>query len=520
MANDFIRVPPDSTGKRVRNERVLDVIVSNVDGDVLNSIQIGDEITASSGGTGYYTGYKIDSRNTIIIFLRDHLGNFSTGSTLTHQHISGNQIFATVTEATETYTQRNIISDRNNPDNALKIDNSGAGYVRFSEGNATLDVFGNLKTTTSTILKSYLFYNGRNPGDFVDTVQTGGTVTEDHASSQVVIGTTSASGSRSVMTTWNYIPYVPQKSNTIVLSIACGDEGKEGVVRRWGMYDDDDGLYFEQTVNGLTANIRSSITGTVVSIPQSQFNGDNLLSDTFDTFELNTSKYNLYWISYQWQGVGIARYGVYSPQGARITMHTFENPNKNVVPYMKRGTLPVRMEQFNTSVVASASEMKTPCIVVLRDSPEFETVGKIQRYTTPQYITVTSDRTPLISLRVSNTVNGVPNRTVIIPFMFEYITESSPVVIEYIVNGELSGSNFQTYTQYSEMDTTSTGIIGGFSSGATINPVGYHREIAPDSLEHAVNNTDTQTHVTIVARTTKPDTTASVFLIAKWKEVI
>jgi hypothetical protein len=516
MAHDFIRVPPDSTGKRVRNERTLDITITDVNLQILNTIQSGTIITSSSGGSGYFNSYKIDSRNVITIYLKDFIGTFLSTNTLTH---SG-QVFSTISEAYEQYTNKNVISDKENPNNTLRVDGAGAAVVRFTEGNVNLDVFGNLKTTTSTIIKSYVFYYGRNFGDFIDVLSNSGSISVDSPSSQVILNTTSQSGSSAVMTTYNYIPYVPQHSNTIVLSVACGDGGKSGVVRRWGVYDDEDGIYFEQNENGLSVNIKSSITNTVLSVNQSNFNGDMLLSDIFDTFEIDTSKYNLYWMSYQWQGVGVVKFGVYSPMGDRITMHTFNNPNQNVTPYMKRGTLPVRLEQFNNGIVASASELKTSCIVVLRDAFEFTTVGKLQRYTTPQYVTVTNTRTPLISLRVSELVNGQTNRTVIMPFKFEYIVENEPVIIEYIVNGVLVDSNFQPYTAFSEIDVSSTGISGGLSTGIHIVNTGFHLENVPDGLEYAVNNTNIQNVVTIVARTTKPADTASVFLIAKWREVL
>jgi hypothetical protein len=516
MANDFIRVPPDSTGKRVRNEKSLDVVVQSIDLSILNALQISSLITSSTGGTGYFTGYKIDSRNVITIFLRDSLGDFTTGSTLS---FSGST-FATITESVEIYTQKSHVVDKGNPDHSMKIDQAGAAYMRFAEGNATLDVFGNLKTTTTTIMKPFVFYYERNVGDFVDDISLGGSITEDTANSQIVLGTTTASGSRSVMTTYNYIPYIPQKSNTVVLSVSCGDGGKEGVVRRWGLFDDDDGIYFEQRLGGLSVNIKSSITGLVTSVPQNEFNGDRLLSDTFDTFELETEKYNLYWISYQWQGVGIVKFGLFSPSGDRLTMHTFQNPNKNVVPYMKTGTLPVRLEQYNEILTGSSSEMKTSCIVALRDDSEIQMIGPIKRYTTPSYITISDTPTPLISLRVSELVNGQKNKAIIVPYEFEYIVENNPVILSFVVNGTLVDADFTTYTPFSEIDISATGITGGLTIGANILNVGYSHEVPAQNLDFAVNNNGNQTHVTLVARTTKPGVTSSIFLIGKWREVI
>jgi hypothetical protein len=36
-------------------------------------------------------------------------------------------------------------------------------------------------------------------------------------------------------------------------SLSCGDSGKDGVVRRWGLFDEEDGVYFE--LDGLTFSV-------------------------------------------------------------------------------------------------------------------------------------------------------------------------------------------------------------------------------------------------------------------------
>jgi hypothetical protein len=105
MAHDFIRVPPDSTGKRVRNERTLDITITDVNLEILNTIQSGTIITSSSGGSGYFNSYKIDSRNVITIYLKDFIGTFLSTNTLTH---SG-QVFSTISEAYEQYTNKNVM---------------------------------------------------------------------------------------------------------------------------------------------------------------------------------------------------------------------------------------------------------------------------------------------------------------------------------------------------------------------------------------------------------------------------
>jgi hypothetical protein len=99
-----------------------------------------------------------------------------------------------------------------------------------------------------------------------------------------------------------------------------------------GLFDEEDGVYFE--LDGLTfsVNIRNSITGLTNTVIQDDF-------DETLPYVLDFSKFNLYWMDYQWQGVGRVRFGIYNPDGSRQLLHVIKNANSGPTPYMRRGTL-------------------------------------------------------------------------------------------------------------------------------------------------------------------------------------
>lgn len=514
--SDFIRVPPDSTGKKVRNSRTLDISVSNIVIQTLNTLKIGDYIVSTSGGNGFYNGYTISQRDVFTIYLKDFLGVFNVGDDLSFNAV----VFGVITSYDDVYTQKSVITDNNSPTNTLKVDDNGSAYIRFNDGNINLDVFGNLITSGRTTLKSYVFYYGRDETDFVDLSENGGQIVEEPQNSQIKLVTGTSAGSKSSTTTFLYFPYLPQHSNTISMSVALGDNGKENVVRRWGLFDDEDGLYFEVNNNILSVNIRNSITNQVHSVPQSEFNENSLLSDVLDIFELDVTKYNLYWISYQWQGVGVVKFGMYSPFGDRIVLHTFQNPNNNILPYMKRGTLPIRIEQLNTGISASTSEIKSSCIIAVRDSDKLEYVGNIVKYaSTPKLVTDTL--TPLVTLRLSEFVNGEINRTLIHPYELQYFSETNPIKVEYLLNADLTGPIFNPYTKFSEVDDSSSAVNNGFLFDTDLYGVGLTKERAVENLDFTILNSvpGIQNTITIAARTIIPATTSIVHVIGKWREI-
>ena len=160
-----------------------------------------------------------------------------------------------------------------------------------------------------------------------------------------------ASGDRAYRTTNQYHPYKPATSNLIYTSVACGDAGKTNVVREWGYFDDLNGFGFRLSGTTLQVFIRSDVTGSVVDTVVNQANwNDNILdNNTASDFVLDVTKLNVYWMDFEWMGTGTVRLGVLTPDGRRITCHTFENTNNVTLPFMRTATLPLRWGIKNTA---------------------------------------------------------------------------------------------------------------------------------------------------------------------------
>ncbi len=523
MSDHFIRIPPDSTGKKIRNSKKVDVGLTSINVTNLNLIPFdGIVYGATSGAFAYFNSYDTLLDGTTIIFLSHNTGTFNVNETLTYSGLT----LGVVSSLDELYTQLSTIVDGTNPTHVSKIDETGAMYMRFRDGNISLDSFGNIITSEISVMKSYSFtYDSLNYLDFFNRTAVGGSMIEDGTDSVCKLTTTTASGSTSQKTTILYFPYLSLQSNVAVYSIAVGDVGKTGVVRRWGAYDDDDGVYFELNGTEFSVNIKSSITNTVNKVVQSDFNGVKLNNSLIDEFVLDVSKFNLYWVSYQWHGVGVVKFGVYNRNGEKILLHTFKNPNTNIVPYIRRGSLPSRIEQFNTSLVASSSELKCSNIVVARENSEIKFNSREKVYTSPEYVTVKNTRTPLLSLRLPSTINGFKNRTLIMASGFEFMVSGHPIVVEFIVNGDLSGESFvlnPLISNLNEYDVSATGITNGYLRESSIYPVGFYSNVIEENVNSTViNDVDgNSTTITLCARSLSPGNDASVFFIVRWKEII
>lgn len=267
--------------------------------------------------------------------------------------------------ADEVQAPVNHIADGSNPEQFLAIDNRGSASVRFSEGQPTLSGFGSLNVSQKRVLGVYESSSGSYDDLFSVEVVTGGTNTYDDFGHSMVLAVTGANGASVKRTTNRYHYYLPGSSNLIIQTIACGDTGKANNVRRWGAFDDDDGVFWEL---GTTLNVvvRSSVTGSVTEtkVAKASWNGDKLDGTGLSGMTIDLTKVNLYWIDYQWLGAGRIRFGVFAPDGSRVVCHTVQNAGANALPYMRSGTLPLRTENTNTGVAGAGSELREVCQAV------------------------------------------------------------------------------------------------------------------------------------------------------------
>lgn len=268
------------------------------------------------------------------------------------------------------------LADQATPTNLLAVDIRGSASVRFSEGQPTLSGFGSLNVSQPSAIGVYESSSGTYDSLFSIETVSGGQSLYDDIGHGTLLTTTGTNGSAVKRTTNRYHYYLPGSSNIVVMTTSCGDTGKTGNARRWGAFDDQDGVYFELYESSINAVIRSSTTGTIAEskVAKTSWNTDKLDGTGKSGMTLDITKINLWWIDYQWLGSGRVRFGVFDKSGARIVCHVFENAGQWTVPYMRTGTLPLATENINFGSTGSTSQLRESCLAIY-------TEGKISDYT-------------------------------------------------------------------------------------------------------------------------------------------
>lgn len=363
-------------------------------------------------------------------------------------------------DTNQVHAHVNHIADPLNPTNTLAVDNRGSASVRFAEGQPILSGFGLLKTAQEVALGVYESSIDTYEGLFSQFIDGGGSLNYDTVESSEILSVDGSANSSVRITTNRSHYYLPATSNTFKMTISCGDSGKAGNCRRWGAFDENDGVFFE--LYGTTFNVvmRSSTTGTVTEtkVQRSEFNGDRLDGTGLSGYTLDITKINVWWLDYQWLGAGRVRFGIYSPDGTRVVCHTFENAGTYALPYMQTGTLPFSVENRNEEATGSTSEIRSVCCGVYAEG------NVLDAYTFWRYSTgittkaVANAQTHIVSYRPEATINDRRNRVQIYPETLNVYT-TQPIGITIFQSSDYTGGTWTTAGAGSILERSTDGTF-------------------------------------------------------------
>jgi hypothetical protein len=371
---------------------------------------------------------------------------------------TGKKVFSKehVIGADTVQTQVIHVADSTDPTQALAINATGAASVTFAEGQPTMSGFGSLKTSSERVLGVYESSLDTYEALFSTVTANGGVSNYTPSESSQVLLVNSTSGSRSMIMTNRYHYYTPGTSSLFKMTVSCGDAGKVGNIRRWGAFDQNDGIFFELYETTVNVVIRSSTSGSVVEnrVAQSAWNHDKLNGTGLSSHTLNITGINVFWMDYQWLGAGRVRFGIYTPDGSRVVCHQFENAGLNSLPYMRTGTLPAALENVNTASTGASSELRSVCIGVYTEGT-YEDYAFWRFSDVDRNITGVTTNTVAFSIRTLSTFNGKHNHVVVYPETLNVWCDQ-PVAVTMWQATSVTGGTWDALASTCEVNYTGT----------------------------------------------------------------
>jgi hypothetical protein len=360
--------------------------------------------------------------------------------------------------ATTYHLQGVGLLSHDDPTKGQNVDAKGAAFVRFAEGEPVLDPYSNLKVSQSLLIGSYDHSTDSQDDLYTIIESNSATSTYEALNTRIKLETTTTSGSTVQRTTNRYHYYNIGTGLLALLSIQCGDFGKANNIRRWGYYDDNNGVFFELNQTTINIVIRSTIDNVFseVRTPQSAWSVDTLNGNGISQYELELDEVENYWINIQHPGS--IRFGLLNDAGERIIAHIASH-GLNLT--LQTASLPLRVENINIGTVISSSDLFEYAMAIYHDNKVDYTFWRYSDMSTSVLKTVTSN-TPVLSVRSKLTYNGLENRISTYPQTLSVYVSGAPVKMDIIFAGTLSGDSWALSGDSSiEGDTNASSIIVG-----------------------------------------------------------
>ena len=229
------------------------------------------------------------------------------------------------------------------------------------DGSTAYDAFGRLRVSNPlTIFDSKNVMSKNNLFDET-IVGASSTVTYSTDKSTVNLNVDTPTSSYVIRQSKRVMSYQPGKS-LLHFSTFVMDTAQTNLAQRVGMFDNDNGIYFEKTGSTLNWVRRTSTSGSSVDNPvaQSSWNGDKLDGTGASGYTLDTTKACIMFMDFEWLGMGSVRCG-FVIDGKFIIAHTFLNANNLDTVYMRTANLPIRYMIIALGTLDSTATLQQVC---------------------------------------------------------------------------------------------------------------------------------------------------------------
>ena len=438
-----------------------------------NSNRVGYTIFNDSSATLYifYGTNNVANSQSIQIASRqvyESADNVFVGN-IYGQWTSAGSGLARVTEYTNTYGVTGTIVV--NQGTGALPDTLTPWQVTFPQYN--MDAFGGTRVSPPYTLYDMSNKYGIDTRELSVSGSSSGGVTSDPNNSAAILTVSGTSGSYARMRTNTWFRYQAGRGQRILQTIVNADAGKVGQIRRWGYYDDGDGLFWQLSGTSFGFVRRTSTSGAPVEtfISQSAFNIDKVDGTGQSGLNIDFTKGNIYEMQFQWLGVGNVELYVNG-----TPCHIIRNPNQLANPYMKTAVLPLSWEVQNM-VASTGSSMMAICANVTSEGGNKPPEVSYGAYA----ITGTAigngaaAEAPVLAIRLTSSFNGLDNRVVVLPRAVHMSTTTRAAFFRIIMNPTtLTGGTWQPAdaTSAVEFNSGSTSFTGGqhIARGYVLNP--------------------------------------------------
>lgn len=344
------------------------------------------------------------------------------------------------------------------------------------------------------------FQYGKETDVWDESTANGASAVHNINTNNIDMAVTNTLGSKVIRQTKNVQKYIAGRTSTVTFAVRL-ETPVTGIRRRFGMFEDNNGFYFEDAgvigPDGLpeyNVVVRSSASGSLLEtrVPRSQWNGDKLNGLGPSGITADPTKQQIVNFEYEWYGAGQIVIG-FTINGFNHVIHTFNHANLNNLPWASTPFLPIRVELENLTGVAGTHYLyQGSNSIILEGSPD--TLGIAESILSPITGTVMSDANawyPILSLRLKPTAL----KGIVLPTSFQVVTEDNTTIFYKVCRNTVIGTGgstwtnspsadaftqYQTYTSPSAITEANNGIalVSGFVSAGSASVIDLNADAA------------------------------------------
>lgn len=349
---------------------------------------------------------------------------------------------------------------------AMAIVNGNNEFV-----NMTADSFGRLRTS-----HLYPMFETNTRYDIdptlwttVGTVGGASSTTIDKAAAAIVLDSGNVDGEQAALRSLKNFRYQAGKSQLVMQTVSIVNPNATSCRREWGYYDENDGIYWTINDDGVFG-VSLLDRGVVEFVAQSDFNRDKLDGTGPSGFNIDLTKSNIYGITFQYLGVGVARLFVYDEKGSIVTAHVFENANKGPYSYMSTAVLPLSYLCRNTAPDATGGGMNVLCATVNSEAGSDPVYSMVKSVDTGAFISEASGaEKSILTIQSKDNIENpaasgpVNNKVEVVPKSLSIACEGQAAIVRIRKNSTLASAVFVSAGDESSInvDKTDTAAVDG-----------------------------------------------------------
>lgn len=313
-------------------------------------------------------------------------------------------------------------------------------------------------------LPSYRFdsqFTNQIDSDLWDTKVRGTGVIGHDTTHRMAVMVTQAAGDECILQSHYHNPYTPGRSQEVLMSFSIEDAGTGPFGRSLPGQVHDFTVGYGDGLNGIYLRV---VDGSAYIELQSSNNIIQRKDISEWVVDIDFTKTQLFYIDLQALYVGRVRCGLFTDTGLNFVAQ-FNHTNTASRPYIAQASLPVRY------VVKQSGDtplrLNAICCTVISEGGQGIVDIAGRPFTLGNAIgaakTVATTATPVCSIRVTPTLNGILNHALVIPKALDVLVGTGDTQLDVVLNATLTGATYAAGTAGGvlQLDTAATAVTGG-----------------------------------------------------------